>query len=379
MIRKALALLVVPLLFWAKGSDSLTSGWLAQEKDFQSAIQIWTIDKNKPKFLCSGVAIAPDTVLTAKSCIYGPDNTQKEDTLFISTKPVIDYKMSLKQALQSITFVAKGGIPHPDADLMIIFLNQWLNVEPAIIMTPAEVFQIRLLPQVFLVGFGQNESEQNDSQNSDNFFWKWWSGKKPPVPGHKFTAKSQIVQVEARELQLGSAQDDGAACMGDEGGPVFAHIESAFANSQRLLGIFTSSPNQKKCSKPSTALRLDAFRDFINETMVQECRKKERIWCQIEGLISPGYNDEPQADKSERKPEISADDKEPISEDDSSEEASKPAPVPPAPEPPKATDPEKDSAPKPAPPAQKPIKRRLKVSAEGAGCSCSQVFTKRRQ
>jgi|GEM_PF-6038425 len=363
MTRKAISLLITTLLLLPSSSDSLSSGWLTEEKQYQSAVQIWTLEKNKPKFLCSGVAIAPDTVITAKSCTSKQTHA---DTLFVSTAS-FDYNVKLDKALKNVASVAKKGIPHPDADLMLIFLNQWLTMEPALLLTPNEAFQIRHLPPVFLVGFGRSNWEHLDDPNKS--WWdRFWAIKKPTAPGQKVTANSQIVQVEARELRLGGTNDDGGACTGDEGGPVYAQIETPFANSFRVVGILTSSDNQRTCAKPSHALRLDAFLDFINNTMVEECRAKERIWCQVEGLINPGYIDTPQEEQEEKKTDNVVFETENMLEDPESLPTPEPAALPLPPLPP---------APIPsAPPAQKPIKRRLAVSAEGVGCSCQQVFTK---
>lgn len=366
MTRKAIGLLIITLLFMPRGSDSLSSGWLTEEKQYQSAVQIWTLEKNKPRFLCSGVAIAPDTVITAKSCTSKKTHA---DTLFVSTAS-LDYNVTLTQALKSVASVAKKGVPHPDADLMLIFLNQWLTVEPALLLTPSEAFQIRLLPPVFLVGFGRSNW---DHLVDPNIGWwdSFWGKKTPTAPGQKITANSQIVQVETRELRLGSSNDDGGSCAGDEGGPVYAHIETPFANSLRVVGILTASDNQKSCAKPSHALRLDAFLDFINNTMVEECRAKERIWCQVEGLINPGYIDLPEEEPVEKKTEHV------VFETESFPNEQRPIPVP---EPQALPPPPPSPVPVPsAPPPQKPIKRRLALSAEGVGCSCQQVLSKSRR
>jgi hypothetical protein len=299
--------------------------------------------------ICSGVVVAPDTVITTASCIYTPERKAKATTLFISTQPVLDYKMPLAQALLKVASIAKKGIPHPDFDLMIIFLNHRLNVEPALLLSPSEVFQIRLRTHVFLAGYGFRGELQTRSGWRD-----WWAAEKSISPGEKTVATSQIVEVKTHDLLIGRGPGDGAACLGDEGAPVFAHIDTPYSNSQRVVGIIISDPGQKHCAKPSLALRLDAFRDFIHDTMVQECQNKERSWCQEEGLLTVDYDEEEQQ-QTKTVPEIITPPLEIT-----------PPPLPPLP-----------PLQPIAPPVAKPTKRRLNVSAEGAGCSCQQVSRSR--
>lgn len=354
MIRKTLVLLALPLLMLVPSSStSVTSGSPAEEKQFQAAVQIWTLDKTKPKFLCSGVVIAPDTVLTAKSCIPAQDSSGKKTTLFISTAPKLDFKMPLAQALaHHVSSIAVDGIEHADHDLMLIFLKHRLYVEPALLLAPSEVSQIRLKSQVFIAGYGfRGESVKHSGLRQ---IWNDYFGATSNIdPGEKFVTKSQVIKVETNEVHLGQDASDGAACLGDEGAPVFSHIETPFSNSQRLVGLVVTSAGQRSCAKPSLALRLDGLRNFINDAMVQKCQIGERVWCQVEGLLTPDY-DERTAIDLEPTPVVEVEDI--------------------APPPLALPEPVVVKAPEP-PPAPKPIKRRVNASAEGAGCSCQQVST----
>lgn len=362
MIRKACSVFAL-LLLLATQSSSITSGWPAQEKDFQSVVQIWTLENNKPLYLCSGVVIAPDTVLTTASCIYTKERTQKTKDVFISTAPQLDFSLPVSHTLQHLSSVAIKGIPHPESDLMLIFLKQRINVEPALLLSPGEAFPLRTLSQVFLVGYGLTSPLKAKPGFIEG--WRaWLVGEKPKHTGEKMVAKSQITKVEAKDLFLGSVEEDGVACTGDEGAPIFAHIDTPFRNSQRVVGLFVSAPGLSTCTKPGQALRLDTFRGFIHDTMVRECRKKARTWCIVEGLLIPGYDEDPH---TQLPPPPSEEKTEPVPVTPANSDE----PVTPVPE----VSPVPPNSPAPASAQPKP-KRRLHVSAEGAGCSCQQVVRK---
>jgi hypothetical protein len=82
--------------------------------------------------------------------------------------------------------------------------------------------------------------------------------------------------------------------------------------------------------------------------------KQERSWCQEEGLLTVDYDEEEQQ-QTKTVPEIITPPLEIT-----------PPPLPPLP-----------PLQPIAPPVAKPTKRRLNVSAEGAGCSCQQVSRSR--
>lgn len=378
MLGRLYVLLSLAIAICPFPAGSITSGWPALEREFQSAVLIWTIEDNKPKYLCTGVLIAPDTVATAAACVYTETHLAKSPTLFISTSLKIDFKVPLAQALQNVTAIAKKGIRHHEADLMLIFLNQPLLVDPAIILSATETFQIRLLNQVILAGYGLAEAPREPTKVSR--IWETFGGGEKAIePGEKLIAKSKIVSVSNKELLLAKTPEDGTACSGDEGGPVFAHIDTPFDNSQRVLGIIAASSQLAKCAQPSTAIRLDAYREFINEKMTLACKKKERVWCKTEGLQDPNHAE--QNEKDEDSEIVDETLNQPKTEtagnkQERPKEESPPQLLQPQREQGKDPQSPKPQHSKPQPkPAPKPAKRRLSVAAEGAGCSCQQVFT----
>jgi hypothetical protein len=160
--------------------------------------------------------------------------------------------------------------------------------------------------------------------------------------------------VSGQELKIGKVAEDGSACVGDEGAPIYAQIDSTSSNAERVIGLFIASDKLKDCGIPSTALRLDTLRDAIDDIMRKECERGERIACENPGL-------EPQMPPKEP-----------------TKTPSPPEPLPPQ-NPPVVTPPSlppKNTKTTP-PPASQPQKRRLNAAVEGAGCSCQQVFTRR--
>ena len=244
MLRMLLIFASVSLVMLPANSPSITSGWRAIEREFQSAVQVWTIEENMPKYLCSGVAIAPDVIVTASSCVAS------ETTIFVSTHLELDFNLPLTQALQSVSAIARKGIKHHEADFMLIFLSQALKLEPAMLLSINESFQIRLLDQVIIAGFGFDNPPKELSR-FERITEKFFGSEQHREHGKKIIAKSNIFSVSAKEISLGRSPEDGAACSGDEGAPVFAHIDTPSANSQRVIGIIAASPLLDNCAQPS--------------------------------------------------------------------------------------------------------------------------------
>lgn len=356
----------VLLFFLPMNLLSIHLGHPALEREFQSAIQIWTIENGKPKYLCSGVVISKDTVLTAASCILGDQNPEhKATTLFVSTTHKMDFRTPLTHALQNVSSIAKKGIRHEDYDLMIIFLNQPLDIEPSLLFSEKETVQIPLLGQVVLAGHGLKAEPIQSSKVGD-----WWNGfwghAESDQPGEKIIAKSNIQKILEHEFQIGTLKSDGSACLGDQGAPVYAHIDTPFSNSQRVLGIVIASEKLTRCERPTRVLRLDAVRDFINDKMVHECKAGTRSWCEVEGLFAAGYDEQPIREKPPVTTDATPD---PVVDNpkDTGEAKTPPPEHILTPNPPKPD----RSVNKPE---KRQSRRRLSARAEGVGCSCQQVF-----
>jgi hypothetical protein len=47
------------------------------------------------------------------------------------------------------------------------------------------------------------------------------------------------------------------------------------------------------CSAGSIETRVDAWRPWIDQQMTEGCRSNERAWCDVEGIIPPGWTAAP--------------------------------------------------------------------------------------
>ncbi|MDA0712396.1 MAG: trypsin-like serine protease [bacterium] len=269
---------------------SVVNGEFATKEHFSSAVYIWSLKANKVQFRCSGTIIAPDVVITETTCIYDQQNIKRGDTFLISNSTNYDTKKPLATLLESVIANVRSDIKHPTENLILLYLNQAVPIEPAVLLQTNEIDQLISTDIATIIGWGFHEqlNKKHWLINSINYLLNENDSRQL---GTKHVGISHLGSQSNRFIELGYEPNDAFGCTGDEGGPIFISLTSENDLKNRLVGIISSHNNLAKCTSPTYGLRLDKFANFIQKELEQACSKGIRTWCDIKGLIPPEFND----------------------------------------------------------------------------------------
>jgi hypothetical protein len=248
--------------------------------------------------MCSATLIAPDVVLLAAHCIdfaaleeqYGIDldavdivfSRQSDLTAFDGSPTEWPYDAAFAwEAVMHPGFNLQtlgGGLSEND-DIGLLFLEEpILDVPHAFLPTLGEISQIQEGNVVDVVGWGQQTSDQVPPAGSVQL---------------KMKGQSYIAELAAYELQIGLDQEDVRKCHGDSGGPTFMEVSGDWSDPMRLIGVTSHAYDQTDCNETGGVdTRVDYYLDWIDDEMRARCEDGTRSWCDIEGIVTPGANEE---------------------------------------------------------------------------------------
>lgn len=185
--------------------------------------------------VCGGSLVAPDVVLTVKSC----ENVFQGNQVFIGSNDRLGRDFAPRIGVSSLH-------THPTEDLMLVLLNETstsalvsLNTDP---MLPGD-------RPVFTLGFGKTSEE--DLAFSDTL-----------IEADMFLLENGICRLQVgnsfnQTTQVCASFPFGGPCDGDEGAPLLNLV------TQVQYGIYSYSLG---CTnKPSVYIRLSAYADWITE------------------------------------------------------------------------------------------------------------------
>jgi hypothetical protein len=273
----------------ATEADFPMTGGVIHELVFQQLVDPLQV------LICSSTLIAPDTVLMAAHCI---DQKTLEaaagepvtiSKVFWSPKADLSLYTNWVPAGQTPSGASTGlyweihsgydinnftsGLAKND-DLALVFLDKPVMTIPhAYLPTKAEAakYIVEQAP-VWVVGWGMQSSNPDTA-----------------IIGEKRKGLSMLSQLGDFEIKVGEAISDVRQCHGDSGGPVFLPLGTSTNASMRLVGVASHVFDDINDCQLTGAVntRVDAYLDWIDETMKKGCQSGKRVWCDVPGIVPP--------------------------------------------------------------------------------------------
>ena len=249
---------------------------------------------NFRSIVCSSTLIAPDVVMLAAHCLdedaftYGmgsmeinevrwsrqADLSQLDGTHAAAPWPndsivAIDWETNRNFSLNEMGL----GVSE-NYDIALLFLETPVLDTPfAYIPTVEETDQIEEGTPVTVVGWGQQVATDA------------WESPEEGDYAIKQMGDSVVGLVGEFEFQVGPDEDDVRKCHGDSGGPTFIHIDTDTEETMRVIGVTSHSFDNSDCNETGGVdTRVMAYREWIENQMVERCEDGTRVWCDVYGL-----------------------------------------------------------------------------------------------
>ncbi|OGQ89883.1 MAG: hypothetical protein A2289_24225 [Deltaproteobacteria bacterium RIFOXYA12_FULL_58_15] len=244
---------------------------------------------------CTGTLIAPDTVLLASHCVdpvsfYG----MQPEFHFSFSHDVSAYGTGTPPfALPPNTYAVTSSVMHPDwsmnaldssvdgpgtyYDVALAFLGaEVTDRTPAMVVGPEDSSGIIVGAAVDIVGYGSRDYDYDPYGEND--------------ASVKYQAVSVINEVGTTEMQIGNRNPVPQKCHGDSGGPSFLDYDDDMLPVKRLVGVTSHSYDQTDCQRGGIDTRVDAYRDWIESTMIAACTSGKRLSCASGGGLPVPMN-----------------------------------------------------------------------------------------
>jgi hypothetical protein len=283
-------------------------GGVASQPGEYPAVGVLLVHGEDPYFgefgsmACTATLVAPDAILLAAHCVdtsvyYGMD---------------VDFYFSFSENVQSFgapgrpltfpadTYTVIDSVKHPDFtmsafettepisgpglyyDVAVAFLDEPVtDRSPAMVMGPNDSDAIVVNTPVEIVGYGMRTAEY-DPYNPD-----------PEDSGIKYHADTFINEVGATEMQIGDVDPAPQKCHGDSGGPTFLDYNDGMTPVQRLVGITSHAYDESDCLRGGVDTRVDAYRDWIEDELVDACVSSVRTSCENGGVLAVPFQPAP--------------------------------------------------------------------------------------
>ncbi len=235
--------------------------------------------------MCSSTLIAPDVVLLAAHCIDPAVLTFGQGTVdeiyWVPKSDLTAFDGSSMPELPAGSRRAADQSMHPDwaieeleiglalnFDIGLLFLEEAVDVQPAVLPTLAEAQQIEIGAPVVIVGWGMRDQDG-------------------PL-GVKYMGTSVLSELSDFEMHVGADTEDVRKCHGDSGGPSFMEVESDSTEIWRLIGVTSHTYDMSDCMVTGGVdTRVDYYLDWIDEEMRTRCEDDSRAWCDELGILPP--------------------------------------------------------------------------------------------